>query len=99
MVSGFPCDLADEESCNPACNAGDLGLISGLGRFPGEGNSHPLQYSGLENSMERVVHGVAKSWTRLSDFRFHFHTVVIAGQYRSLTIYRNKMEEVKENFS
>ena len=51
-----------------ACNAGDLGLIPGLGRSPGEGNGYPLQYSGLENSMDRgawqaTVHGVAKSLT------------------------------------
>ena len=55
-----------------ACNAGDLGLIPGLGRSPGEGKSHPLQYSGLETSMDCIVHGVAKSQTRLSDFHFHF---------------------------
>ena len=48
------------------CNAGDLGLIPGLGRFPGKGKCSPLQYSGLENSMDSVVHGVA-SWTLLSD--------------------------------
>ena len=51
-----------------ACNAGDLGLIPGLGRSPGEGNGYPLQYSGLENSMDRgswqaTVHGVVKSHT------------------------------------
>ena len=40
---------------------GDLGLIPGLGRFPGEGNSYPLQYSGLENSMDCMVHRVAKN--------------------------------------
>ena len=50
----------------------DLGSVLGLGRSPGEGNSYPLQYSGLENSMDCIVHGVAKSWTRLSDFHFHF---------------------------
>ena len=43
-----------------ACNAGDPGLILGLGRFPGEGNRYPLQYSGLENSMNFIVHGIAK---------------------------------------
>ena len=52
----------------PACNAGDLGSIPGLGRSPGEGNSYPLQYSGLENSMDCIVHGVAKSRTQLNDF-------------------------------
>ena len=57
--------LSSKES---ACNAGGLGLIPGLGRSPGEGNGCPLQYSGLENSMDRgawqaIVHGVVKSWT------------------------------------
>ena len=61
-----------------ACDAGDLGLIPGLGRSPGEGNGTPLQHSGLENSMDggawwATVHGVAKSRTRLSDFTFTFH--------------------------
>ena len=46
---------------------GDLGSIPGLGRFPGEGNRYPLQCSGLENSMGCIVHGVAKSRTRLSN--------------------------------
>ena len=55
-----------------AYNAGDLGLIPGLRRSPGEGKGYPLQYSGLENSMDCIVHGVPKSWTRLSDFRFRF---------------------------
>ena len=61
----FPCGSAGKES---AYNMGDLGLIPGLGRSPGEG--YPLQYSGLENSMECVVHGVAKSQIQLSDFYF-----------------------------
>ena len=52
------------------CNVGDLGLIPGLGRSPGEGKGYPLQYSGLENSMDSVVHGVTKSQTRLIDFHF-----------------------------
>ena len=45
------------------CNEGDLGLIPGLGRSPGQGNGYPLQYSGLEKSMDCIVHGVAKSQT------------------------------------
>ena len=45
-------------------------MIPGLGRFPGEGKGYPLQYSGLENSMDCIDHGVAKSWTQLSDFHF-----------------------------
>ena len=57
-----------------ACNVGDLGLIPVLGRSPGEGNSYPLQYSGVENSMDCIVHGVAKSWTRLATFTHLPHT-------------------------
>ena len=64
---GFPCGSAGKAS---ACNAGDLGLIPGLGRSPEEGKGYPLQYSGLENSMDCIVHGVAKSQTQLSDFHF-----------------------------
>ena len=60
MLMGFPCGSAGKES---ACNAGDLGLIPGLGRSPGEGKGYPLQYSGLENSMDCTVHEVAKSQT------------------------------------
>ena len=59
---GFPGGSAGKES---ACSVGDLGSIPGLGRSPGEGNGYPLQYSGLQNSMDCIVHGVAKSWTRL----------------------------------
>ena len=53
-----------------ACNAGDLGSIPGLGRYPGEGNSYPIWYSALENSMDCIVSGVPKSWTRSSNFHF-----------------------------
>ena len=65
----FPCGSDGKES---PCNAGDPGLIPGSGRFGGEGNGYPLQYPCLENSMDRetwwaIVHGVAKSQTRLSD--------------------------------
>ena len=49
---------------------GDLGSILGLGRSPGEGKGYPLYYSGLENSMDCVVHGCAKSRTRLSELHF-----------------------------
>ena len=68
-LAGFPSGLVGKES---ACNAGDPGLISGLGRSPGEGHGYPLQYSCLENSIDRraswaIVHGVTKSWTQLSD--------------------------------
>ena len=63
----FSCGSAGKES---ACNAGDLGSIPGLGRSPGEGKGYPFQYSGLENFMDCIVHGVAKSRTRLSNFDF-----------------------------
>ena len=53
-----------------ACYAGDLGLIPGLGRATGEENGYPFQYSGLENFMDCIVYGVAKSWTKLSDLHF-----------------------------
>ena len=59
-ILGLPCGSAGKES---ACSAGDLGWIPGLGRFPGEGQGYPLQYSGLDNSMDCIVHRVAKSWT------------------------------------
>ena len=51
------------------CNVGNLGLIPGLGSSPGEGKGYPLQYSGLENSTDCIVNGVAKSRTRLSDLK------------------------------
>ena len=78
LVLGFP---GGSDSKASTCNAGDSKLISGWGRFPGEGNGYPLQYSCLENSMDRgawhaIVHGVAKSQTQLNDehaqlFSFH----------------------------
>ena len=60
------------QTVESACSAGDLGLMPGLGRSPGDGNGNPLQYSCLENPMDggawqATLHGVAKSWTRLSD--------------------------------
>ena len=58
------------DSKKSTCNVGDLGSIPGLGRSPGGGNSYPLEYSGLENSKDCIVYGVAKSRTRLSDFYF-----------------------------
>ena len=65
-LRGFPGSLDGRES---ACNAGDLALIPGSGRSPGEGNGNPLQYSCLENPMDggawwATVHGVTESWTR-----------------------------------
>ena len=70
---GFPVASHGKES---SCSAEDPGLIPGLGRFPGEGNSYPLQYPCLENPMDRgasrdTVHGVAKSWTQLSELIYN----------------------------
>ena len=64
-VSGFPGSSAGKES---TCNAGDPGLTPGLGRSPGDRNGYALQSSGLENSMDCIVCGVAKSQTQLSNF-------------------------------
>ena len=61
---------------NPSANVGDLGSIPGFGRSPVEGKGYPLQYSGLENSMDYTVHEVAKSWTQLRDFHFHQSSLV-----------------------
>ena len=66
-VHGFPDSSVGKES---ACNEGEQGLILGLGRSPGEGKGYPLQYSGLENFRDFIIHGVTKSRTRLSDFHF-----------------------------
>ena len=67
LVEGFPGGSAGKES---TYNTGDLGLIPGLGRSPGEGKGHPLQYSGLQNPMDHTVHEVSKSRAQLNDFHF-----------------------------
>ena len=67
-------DSAGKES---TCNAWDLGSNPGLGRWPGEGKGLPLQYSGLENSMDYIVHGIANSQTRLNNF----HQRLVTQQY------------------
>ena len=72
LHTGFPCGSSGKES---TCNVEDLGSISGLGRSPGEKNhyplqysDYPLQYSGIENSLDCIVHGVTKSRIQLNDF-------------------------------
>ena len=82
MQNGFPVGSSGEES---ACNAGDLGSVPGLGRSPGVQNGYPLQDSGLENSMDCLVHGVAKSRTWLSDFCFHVYNRELVGSYSFYT--------------
>ena len=68
-LSDFP---GGSDSKASVYNVEDPGSVPGCGRSPGEGHGYPLQYSGLEKSMDCVVHGVAKSQTGLSDFHFHF---------------------------
>ena len=84
VYMGFPGGSAGKES---ACNVGDLGSIPGLGRYPGEGKAYPLQYSGLENSMDCIVHGVRKDWKWLSDFHFHTFCVYILHNLTDLSIF------------
>ena len=62
---GLPCGSAGKE---PSCNVGDVGLIRGLGSYPGERKGYPFQYSGLKNPMDCIVHGVTKSQIRLRNF-------------------------------
>ena len=87
---GFPDSSVGKES---ACNVEDLGLIPGLGRSAGEGIGYPLQYSGLENSLDCIVHEVAKGRTRLSNFHFHlvFDVSVIS---RLMAILHREMDEL-----
>ena len=78
-----------------ACNVGNLGLIPGSGRSTGEGNHNPLPYSCLENPMDRetwwaTVHGVTKSWTRLTDF-----TYLLMNKLMSMHL---KTEEIQKFF-
>ena len=78
---GFPCGSAGKES---PCNAGDLGLIPGFRRVPGEGKGYPFQYSGLKNSKDCIVHGVTENQTLLSDFHFtHFIQNTTIKNFRS----------------
>ena len=94
----------DPDSKKSACNVGDLGSIPGLERSPGEGNSYPLQYSGLENSMERgarqaIVH---KESTRLSDLHStayththtHTHTCIYIFIWQYLPSIRSVLQEI-----
>ena len=77
------------------CNVRDLGSIPGLARSPGEGNGYPLQYSGLENSMDCIVHGATKSQTRLSKFHLPFMVFIMLRYIPSkptiLSLYHNWM--------
>ena len=80
-LQGFPGGSAGKEF---TCNVGDLGLIPGLGRSPGEGNGYPLQYSGLENSMNCIGHRVTKSQTGLSNFHSLRYQIVMVCRYHCI---------------
>ena len=76
--------IGGSDSKETAYNVGDLGLLPGMGKSPGEGNVNSLQYSGLENPMDRearkaTVHGAAKSWTRLRDLVLYCVKCVFQG--------------------
>ena len=74
-----------------ACDEGDLGLIPGLERSPGEVKGYPLQYSGLENSMDCIVHRVTKNRTQLIDFNFHLSILKKGLSWNRLTDLENKL--------
>ena len=74
MVEEQRASLVAQMVKKSACNAGGPGLISGLGKSPGEGHGYPLQYSGLENPIAYIVHGVTKSQTGLNHSHFHLQT-------------------------
>ena len=90
-ITGFPGGSAGKES---ACNAGDLGLIPGLGRSPGEGKGDPLQYSGLESPMDCIHHGVAKRRTRLSNFHFQPELQVEASYLLTIPLVRTQSRAI-----
>ena len=78
LLGYFFTSLSNSSACKEsACNARDPSSIPGLGRSTGEERGYPLQYSGLENSMDWIVHEVQKSWTQLSDFHLAFITLYI----------------------
>ena len=81
MFMDFPGGSVGKES---ACNVGDLGPIPGFGRSPGKGNSYPLRYSGLEDSMDCTVHGVTKSQTRPNDFHFTYMFMIRINDHKVL---------------
>ena len=86
---GFTCGWVGKES---SFNAGDLGSIPGLWKSPEEGKGYPFQYSGLENSMDSIVHGVTKSQTQLSGFHLHFHSVQFISDAQSCLTLCNPMD-------
>ena len=99
LAQGLPVRAGGKESACNAGDTGDLGLIPGPRRSPGEGNGNPLQYSCLENSMERgtwkaTVHGVAKCRTQLSDS----HTHTPASSLKAIQKQKNKARKMERLF-
>ena len=92
---GFPGNSVGKES---TCNAEDPGSIPGPGRSPGEGIGYPFQYPGLENSMDCIVHRVAKSQTQLSNFHTHFRqkSLLLRQSWKGLAEGRNLIKIVPE---
>ena len=85
-IHGLPWGLSGKKSACNAGAAGDVGSIPGLGRYPGKGKGNPLQYSCLEDPMERgawwaTVHRIAKTWTRLKRLGMHTHLIRIDSFY------------------
>ena len=91
--SGSCYEVFTQMVLNFACNAGDLGSVPGLGRFPGEGKGHPLQHSSLESSIDYMVHRVAESGTPLSDF--HFTSFHLSWHRKSNTLSQFKKKKPK----
>ena len=99
LLLGFPGGSNGKES---VCNAGDLDWIPGPGRSPGEGNGNPLQYSCLENSMDRgvlwaIIHGVTKSWTWLSDWQAHIRICIFIYLYMHILLTMLKEKKCRFN--
>ena len=82
--TGYPLQFSLCFACGSAGKESAHNMIPGLGRSPGEGKGYPLQYSGLENSVDYVVHGVTKSQRQLSDCHFNFLHIkeVFSGFYK-----------------
>ena len=91
---GFPGDSDGKES---ACNVGDLSLIPGSGRCPGEGNGNPLQYSCMENPMDGGARWATKSWIRLSDFTFTFWLEQLRKKWGLTRVKTLKGKQVRRN--
>ena len=79
----------------PTCNVGDLGSIPGLGRSPGEGNNYPFPYSGLEKSMDCIIHGVVMNQIQLSDFIHSLKAIASTGLSLSLYFFLSDSWEMK----